>query len=142
MMISFTHVGNWLFFTLLMSFQLIFKDSKRVCALLFLTRCLVRRQLHVRLQTNVFLPRYKCMLVRQKWCPIWFHQQRGEIDESTKANYERLKKLRPDVVFINVGGNDLTTASRGLQTKCPDSKMKKESFNLQRKKTTLFWQRS
>ena len=94
-----------------------------------------------------------------------FIDRKGQIDATAKANYDRLKSLRPDVVFINVGGNDLTTTSnprevydrilglvdelkqvgvkvvyvaeiltRGDFRKCPDPKMNKESFDLQRKK--------
>ena len=40
-----------------------------------------------------------------------FIDRKGQIDATAKANYDRLKSLRPDVVFINVGGNDLTTTS-------------------------------
>lgn len=94
-----------------------------------------------------------------------FIDRHGKFDDKAKANYERLKKLGPDVVFINVGGNDLTTTSnpreiydkilslvdelkavgvkvvyvaeimtRGDFSKCPDPKMNKTSFDLQRKK--------
>ena len=40
-----------------------------------------------------------------------FVNKKGKIDETAKANFESLKKERPDAVFINVGGNDLTTTS-------------------------------
>lgn len=94
-----------------------------------------------------------------------FIDKKGKIDDTAKANFERLKTLRPDAVFINVGGNDLTTTSnprevygrimclvdelqqagvkvvyvaeimtRGEFSKCPDPKMNKRSFDLQRKK--------
>ena len=94
-----------------------------------------------------------------------FLDKKGKFDMAAKANYDRMKTLRPDVAFLNVGGNDLTTTSnprevygrilclvdelkqagvqliyvaeiltRGDFKKCPDPKMNKVSFDLQRKK--------
>lgn len=40
-----------------------------------------------------------------------FINRQGKIDDSAVKNYESLKELQPDVVFMNVGGNDLTTTS-------------------------------
>ena len=42
-----------------------------------------------------------------------FKDRKGlKIGKDAKSNYEKMKKLLPDVVFINVGGNDLTTTTK------------------------------
>lgn len=40
-----------------------------------------------------------------------FINRNGEIDSEATTNFAKLKEEKPDVVFINVGGNDLTTKS-------------------------------
>lgn len=37
------------------------------------------------------------------------------VDTDGKSNFERLKKVKPDVVFLNVGGNDLTSTTTPRQ---------------------------
>ena len=39
----------------------------------------------------------------------------GTVDVNAKSKFQILKELKPDVVFINVGGNDLTTTSSPRQ---------------------------
>ena len=44
-----------------------------------------------------------------------FIKRNGEVDISAKAMFRKLKELKPDAVFLNVGGNDLTTSSEPRQ---------------------------
>ena len=41
-----------------------------------------------------------------------FLNRKGVIDKNAKSSYDQLKRLRPDVVIINVGGNDLSTTTK------------------------------
>ena len=42
-------------------------------------------------------------------------KRNGEVDISAKLMFRKLKELKPDAVFLNVGGNDLTTSSTPRQ---------------------------
>lgn len=40
-----------------------------------------------------------------------FVNRHGQVDFHGKAMFQEAKEMKPDVVFVNVGGNDLTTTS-------------------------------
>ena len=44
-----------------------------------------------------------------------FIKRNGKVDISAKSMFQKLKDLKPDAVFLNVGCNDLTTSSAPRQ---------------------------
>lgn len=118
-MSSFAHGDSWFFLNVLVHILLLFNAYHNF----MLISIAFNMPMNIALYGDSYVSRLKNFCKSDLRVPAnvcWYDRsglrsdflnRKGRIDETAKNNYDDLKELKPDVVFINVGGNDLSTKS-------------------------------